>query len=148
MRKHGTKTTPVFLPADGEASWLLLPSLVSLLSGGTVQPENISAQSYTKVSLLTAYNFIHNFDIICVSETFSNSETTANDPNLEIPGYKMYRNDHLSNCKRASVCIFYKSRLPLRVLNISNLNECINIEVSIANKICHFIHLYRSPSQT
>ena len=40
MHKHGTKTTPVFLPADGEASWLLLPSLVSLLSGGTVQPEN------------------------------------------------------------------------------------------------------------
>ena len=40
MRKHGTKTTPVFSPADGEASWLLLPSSVSLLSGGTVQPEN------------------------------------------------------------------------------------------------------------
>ena len=31
---------PVFLPADGEASSLLLPSLVSLLSAGTVQPEN------------------------------------------------------------------------------------------------------------
>ena len=31
---------PVFLTADGEASWLLLPSSVSLLSGGTVQPEN------------------------------------------------------------------------------------------------------------
>ena len=40
MREHGTKNTPVFLPADGEASWLPLPSLVSLLSGGTVQPEN------------------------------------------------------------------------------------------------------------
>ena len=39
MRKHGTKTTSVFLPADG-ASWSLLPSSVYLLSGGTVQPEN------------------------------------------------------------------------------------------------------------
>ena len=38
--QHVAKTTPVFLPADGEASWLLLPSSVSLLSGGTVQPEN------------------------------------------------------------------------------------------------------------
>ena len=37
---HGSKTTPVFLPADGEASWSLLPSSVSLLSGDTVQPEN------------------------------------------------------------------------------------------------------------
>ena len=33
-------TTPVFLRVDGEASWLLLPSSVSVLSGGTVQPEN------------------------------------------------------------------------------------------------------------
>ena len=40
MREHGTKTTPVFLTADGEASWSLLPSSASLLSGGTVQPEN------------------------------------------------------------------------------------------------------------
>ena len=40
MREHETKTTPVFLRADGEASWLLLPSLVSLLPGGTLQLEN------------------------------------------------------------------------------------------------------------
>ena len=39
--QHDTKTTPVFLPANGETSWSLLPSLASLLSGGTVQPENI-----------------------------------------------------------------------------------------------------------
>ena len=41
MSKNGTKTTPVFLTADGEASWSLLPSSVPLLSGSTVQPENI-----------------------------------------------------------------------------------------------------------
>ena len=40
MREHGTKTTPVFLPADGEASWSLHASSVSLLAVGTVQPEN------------------------------------------------------------------------------------------------------------
>ena len=33
-------TTLVFLSADGEASWLLLPSSVCLLSGDTMQPEN------------------------------------------------------------------------------------------------------------
>ena len=40
MRKHDTKTrtTLVFIPADGEDSWSLLPSLVSVC--GTVQPEN------------------------------------------------------------------------------------------------------------
>ena len=36
----------------------------------------------------------------------------------------------------------------MSVLNISHLNKCINFEVSIADKICHFIHLYRSPNQT
>ena len=40
MRERGTKTTPVFLPADGEASRSLLPSSVTLLPGGTVQPGN------------------------------------------------------------------------------------------------------------
>ena len=40
MCEHSTKTALVFLPADGEASWSLFPSLVSLLSGGTVEPEN------------------------------------------------------------------------------------------------------------
>ena len=35
-----TKTTPVLLPADGEASWSLIPSSVSLPSGGTVQSDS------------------------------------------------------------------------------------------------------------
>ena len=33
---HGSKSTPVFLPTDGEGSWLLFSSLVSLLSSGLV----------------------------------------------------------------------------------------------------------------
>ena len=41
--QHGTKTIPVFLSADGEASWSLLPSLVLFPSGGTVQPKNTSS---------------------------------------------------------------------------------------------------------
>ena len=40
MCEHGTKTTLVFFSADGEASWLVLPSSVSLLSGSTLLPEN------------------------------------------------------------------------------------------------------------
>ena len=60
----------------------------------------------------------------------------------------MYCADHPSNCKRGGVCIFHKGTILLKVLNILNLNEWINFEVSIANKICSLIHLYRSPSQT
>ena len=72
---------------------------------------SISAKSYTKVSLLTVYNFIHNFDIICISETFLNSETAPNDSNLEIPNYNMYWAGHLSNCKRGCVCIPHSNTL-------------------------------------
>ena len=54
MREHGCKTTLVFLPADGEASWSLLPSLVSLLSGGTVQPEN----TYSSILKVTGLQII------------------------------------------------------------------------------------------
>ena len=40
MQEHNTKTTPLFLLADGEASWLLLPRSVCLLSDGTVHSED------------------------------------------------------------------------------------------------------------
>ena len=71
MREYGTKTTPVFLPADGEASWSLLPSSVSLLSGGTVQPENTyscilkvtgqvwESQKRIRITLITATTIVH-----------------------------------------------------------------------------------------
>ena len=49
MRQHGTKTTLIFFPADREASWSPLPSSVSLLSGGTVQPEN----TYSRILKVT-----------------------------------------------------------------------------------------------
>ena len=49
MREYGTKTTPVFFPADGESSWWLLPSSVSLLSGDTVEPEN----TYSRILKVT-----------------------------------------------------------------------------------------------
>ena len=106
------------------------------------------AQSYTKVSLLTAYNFFHNFNVICVSETILNSKTAPNDLNLEIRGYNTFLDDHPSKSKRGDVCIFYKAKLPLKVVNISNLNQCINSKFTIANKICSYVHHHRSPSQT
>ena len=40
MHQHGTKTTLLFLSADGQVSGLLLSSLVCLISGVTGQPEN------------------------------------------------------------------------------------------------------------
>ena len=47
---------------------------------------------------------------------------------------------------REGVGIYYESKLPLRILSISNLYECFNFEVSNANKIS-FIQFYKSSSQ-
>ena len=60
-----------FYPADGEASWSLLPSYLSLLSGGTVQPENTyscilkvtgqvwESQKRISITLITAATSVH-----------------------------------------------------------------------------------------
>ena len=76
---------------------------------------SITSHNFIKVSLLTAYYGIHKFDIICLSETYLNSETLSNDENLNIPGYNLIRADHLSNTKRGGVCIYFKVSLPLRL---------------------------------
>ena len=98
--------------------------------------------------LLNFYIAIHKFDRICPSETYLDSSTTSDDDNLTISGYNLIRSDHPSNNKRGGVCICYKNFLPLRVLGIQYLQEYINFELNIGGKICNFISLYRSPSQT
>ena len=56
--------------------------------------------------------------------------------------------DHLSNNKRWRICIYFKESLPLKLFNVSYLNEYICFEIIISNKLCNFISLYRSPSQS
>ena len=90
----------------------------------------------------------HKFDIICLSGTYLDSSTTSDDDNLAISRYNLIRSDHPSNNKRGGVCIYYKNFLPLRVLGIQYLQECINFELNIGVKICNFIFLYKSPSET
>ena len=67
---------------------------------------------------------------------------------MEIPGYDLFRADHPSNTKRGGVCIYYRNSLPLKILNIQYLYECINSEIRIGNRLCRFVSLYRSPSQS
>ena len=80
-----------------------------------------------------------------MSETYLDSSTPSDDKNLEIPGYGLIWADHPSNSKRGGVCVYYRNSLPLRILHIFYLQECIVFELKIGNK---FISLYRSPNQT
>ena len=108
---------------------------------------SISTHNYAKLSLLRAYLAFHKFNIIYLSETYLNSSNSPDDETLEISGYNLVRSDHPLNSKRGGVCIYYKNYLPLRIISVNYLSECINFEIMIGNKICNFITLYRSPSQ-
>ena len=49
------------------------------------------------------------FDIICLSETYLDSNTLLDDDDLEISGYTLVYSDHPSNTKRGGVCLYYKN---------------------------------------
>ena len=76
-----------------------------------------------------------------------NSNILPNDSNLEIPGYNLVRCDYPSNKKRGGVCEYYRSYLPLRIIDINYLNECLRFQLMVGDKLCNFIALYRYPSQ-
>ena len=107
---------------------------------------SISAHNYIKLSLLRVYLSTHKFDVICISETYR--DTSHEEANLEIVGYTLIRADHPSNTKRGSTCLYYRHSLTSRLLNIQHLEECINFEILFAGKVCNFISLYQSPSQS
>ena len=61
----------------------------------------ITARNYLKISLLRAYISLHNFNLVCITETYLDSTTVRDDKNLEIAGY----NQHLIVKEVVFVCI-------------------------------------------
>ena len=82
---------------------------------------SISAHDFVKVSLLEAYNAIHKFDIIFLSETSLNSSLQNDDDSQVLNGYKL---EDPSDLKRGGVCIYFKESRPNKMLNITKLHEC------------------------
>ena len=109
---------------------------------------SIPAHNFQKLELLQGYISSNKVDILCLSETFLNSDISCDDNNLQLPGFDLIRADHPSDTKRGGVCIYYRNCLPLKLLNISYLNECITFVIKLGDKICNFVSLYRSPNQS
>ena len=97
---------------------------------------------------MEAYNAIHKFDIICLSETFLNISLQNDDDSQVLNGYKLVRADNPSNLKRGGVCIYFKESLPLKVRNITNLHECLVCELFLNGRRSYIVSLYRSPSKS
>ena len=94
----------------------------------------VSAHNFIKLFLLRAYICINKIDIICFSKTYLETN--------------LVRTDNPTNTKRGRICIYYHNSFPFKVTDIQLLNECINFEIRIGGKLCSFLCLYRSPSQT
>ena len=144
--------------------FFLLKSLLLLLSGDVEKNpgpkshsnlkvchynlNSLASHNFAKVSSLKAYNAVHRYDIICISETFLDTSISSNDPSLVLDGYTIIRADNPMDLKKGGVCIYFKQTLPLNVLNITQLKECLVAEILYNNKKCFLVTLYRSPSQS
>ena len=107
----------------------------------------MSAHNFTKVHHLKVYLAVHKCDILCLSETCLNSNFSFDDDNLHLPVCIRVRADPPAYSKRGGVFMYYKSCLPLKVLDIRFLHESITFDLQIGDKLCSFIPLYRSPNQ-
>ena len=96
---------------------------------------------------MRAYISLHVFDVVCISETYLDCTTALDDEHLAITGHNLLRAYHASKINRDDVCVFYKSSLALRLIDVHYLQECLILEILIGGKSCNFISLYLSPSQ-
>ena len=79
------------------------------LSIGHCKINSIPAHNFQKLELLQGYISSNKVDILCLSETFLNSDISCDDSNLQLPGFDLIRADHPSNTKRGAVCIYYRN---------------------------------------
>ena len=99
--------------------------------------------AHKKLSLLEACNTIHQYDILCISETYLDSSVSIDGTTLSLPGYILPR-----SVKRRGVSLYYKENLSLRIINASFLSQCVLCEITIQRQKGYVIVIYRSSSQT
>ena len=108
----------------------------------------IAAHDFVKVSLIEAFITTNDYDIMCLSETFLDSQTNIDDNRLDINGYNLLRADHPSGTKRGGVCMYYKDFIPVSKRDdLCCMNECLVTEILLGTEKCFITCLYRSPSQ-
>ena len=95
----------------------------------------LAAHDFVEMRLIEAFITTHNFDTICLSETFLDLSIAISDTRININGYLLLRADHPSNIKRGGVCIYYKKYLSaIRRTVTSDLQECIELKLQLTKK--------------
>ena len=85
----------------------------------------MTVHDFVKAFLIEAFITAHNFDVICLPETFLDSKMPHNQENINIKGYSLLRGDY-RNIKPNGVCMYLKESSPLiRQSGLSNTEEYI-----------------------
>ena len=84
-----------------------------------------SILAYNKQSLLEAYNTIHQYNILSISEIYLDSSVSLDNTTLSISCYNFAWSDHPSHFKRDGICLYYKEKLSFRIINVSFLSQCV-----------------------
>ena len=101
-----------------------------------------------KSVLLKSLISLNNFDFICLSKSYLDSTTSSDDKNLCLDGYKLIRTGHPKNIKQDGSCICYSETLPVKIIQLNYLLECLVCEINYDNNKIFIVTLYRSPSQS
>ena len=107
---------------------------------------SIAAHEFINMSLLQAYSAIYRFDVICLLETYLYNSYHTDDDQLAFPGYNFIRADNPN--KRGGVCIYYRETLPVKIINVNILNECLVCELSFGHHRVCLVSIYRTPNQS
>ena len=70
----------------------------------------LAVHNFIEVSLIQALTVTHDYDIICLSETFKNSSIFNEDEKIRMEGYNLLWADHPSNEKGE---VLFKQHLPI-----------------------------------
>ena len=105
---------------------------------------SLATDNFKRITLLTAENTLHKYDIISLCETSLNTETVV--PENAIAGYAFHPLNHPSGGRHGGVGIFYKETLPLRVRLDLSFDECLVSELRFGRKKIFFTVIYRNPA--
>ena len=92
---------------------------------------SLLAHYFSKLSLIEACNTHHNFEMICLSETYLDSSYADDDTRINLKDFTLIRADDPYNCKRGGVSIYIKEHLAVRPISPLSLNECLALEINI-----------------
>ena len=94
---------------------------------------SIAAQNFVKLSQLEAYNTVHSYDLICLSETWLDSTTSIKSTDLSLKGYNLHRVDDPDNVKKGGVCVYYKETLAVHFLQ-TKLDQVLSVKLLLKIK--------------